>query len=80
MLPQTPVEDAITRAGIETLELERKAERNQMIAITAIVLAAAAAWAVLWVIPYNARLNEVMDCMGDNSSEESYARCAETIR
>jgi hypothetical protein len=79
---QTPIpaEDAITRMERNKLEQDRRTDRNRVVLGVTTVAAAAIMWWVMWVGPYNTRLNEIMDCMGDDASREAYTRCAQKLR
>ena len=38
-------------------------------------LAIAGLWYCFWVQPNDATMSEIMDCMGDDRSKQSYERC-----
>ncbi len=40
---------------------------------------AAIMWLHFYVIPNDGRMNEIMECMGDDRSKESYNACVETL-
>jgi hypothetical protein len=35
---------------------------------------------VLWVIPYHDALYNIMDCMGQETSQAAYTQCAEELK
>jgi hypothetical protein len=38
------------------------------------------AWYYYWVVPHDEALYQIMDCMGVESSQEAYARCAKELK
>ena len=55
---------------------------NNMLEIVApvgLVVGIGLAWYFAWVQPRTEFLNEVMDCMGTDSSEEAYHECAKRV-
>jgi len=55
-----------------------KQKRETLALVTALVVGVAF-WMVFWVGPRDRFLSDVMDCMGENTSVESYDRCAAEI-
>lgn len=61
-------------------DTEIRIDHRATIAVVFGVLALAALWNHFWVQPREEFLHSVMECMGDDSSEAAYQRCAEKVR